>query len=195
MGIAQTSSSVAKLWIYFHNAAYTALSCKVKPCYADVVFAARDSYSAENCSVKRALDVVGEKWTLLVLREAFYGARRFEEFQAYVGCARNLLSERLNTLVEAGVMRRVPYREPGQRERHEYCLTDKGLDLLPAVIALMQWGDRWKADPAGPPVEITHRECGNVVELALRCSHDHVALTARDVRPRPGPGARPAVQT
>jgi DNA-binding HxlR family transcriptional regulator len=156
------------------------------------VFDSRDSYSAENCSVKRALDVVGEKWTLLVLREAFYGARRFEQFQAHVGCARNLLSERLNTLVEAGVMRRVPYREPGQRERHEYRLTDKGLDLLPAVIALMEWGDRWAADPDGAAVEITHRDCGHRVELALRCSNDGVPLTPRDLQPRPGPGARPA---
>jgi DNA-binding HxlR family transcriptional regulator len=154
------------------------------------MFADREDYTAENCSVKRALDVVGEKWTLLVLREAFYGARRFEQFQAHVGCARNILSERLTTLVDAGVMRRVPYREQGHRERHEYRLTDKGLDLLPAVVALMQWGDRWEADPAGPPVLITHRECGHPVELALHCSHDHLALTASDTQPRPGPGAR-----
>lgn len=156
--------------------------------------ALRDSYSAENCSVKRALDIVGEKWTLLVLREAFYGARRFEQFQAHVGCARNLLSERLNTLVESGVMRRVPYREPGQRERHEYRLTDKGLDLQPAIIALMQWGDRWEADPDGPPVEIIHRDCGYPVELVMRCTHDGVPVTARDLRPSPGPGARLAAQ-
>ncbi len=156
------------------------------------MFASRESYSAENCSVKRALEIVGEKWTLLVLREAFYGARRFEQFQAHVGCARNLLSERLETLVEAGVMQRVPYREPGQRERHEYRLTDKGLDLLPAVVALMQWGDRWEADPAGPPVQIIHRDCGHQVELALRCSHHDRPLSARDTRARPGPGARPA---
>jgi hypothetical protein len=102
-----------------------------------------------------------------------------------------MLSERLNTLVEAGVMQRVPYREPGQRERHEYRLTDKGLDLLPAVIALMRWGDRWEADPEGPAVEIVHRDCGRPVDLMLRCSHDDVPLGARDVQPRPGPGARP----
>lgn len=156
------------------------------------MFEDRSSYSAENCSVKRALDVVGEKWTLLVLREAFYGARRFEQFHASVGCARNLLTERLNTLVESGVMRRVPYREPGQRERHEYRLTEKGLELLTAVVALMQWGDHWEADPAGPPVEITHRGCGHPVELVLQCSHDQAALSARDTHPRPGPGARPA---
>jgi DNA-binding HxlR family transcriptional regulator len=155
------------------------------------MFADRDRYSAENCSVKRALDIVGEKWTLLVLREAFYGARRFEEFQTRIGCARNLLTERLNTLVAAGVLRRVPYRLAGQRQRHEYRLTEKGLDLLPAIVALMQWGDRWEADPDGAPVEITHRDCGHPVELILRCAHDHAALAARDTEPRPGPGARP----
>lgn len=154
------------------------------------MFVDRDGYSADNCSVKRALDIVGEKWTLLVLREAFYGARRFEEFLSRVGCARNLLSERLATLVEAGVMRRLPYREPGQRERHEYRLTEKGLDLLPAVLALMAWGDRWAADPDGPAVQVIHRDCGHPVELVLRCSHDRAPLTARDTRPRPGPGAR-----
>ncbi|MCV7218424.1 helix-turn-helix transcriptional regulator [Mycobacterium crocinum] len=152
----------------------------------------RDLFSTENCSVKRALDIVGEKWTLLVLREAFYGARRFERFQTRIGCPRQVLTDRLNTLVAAGVLRKVPYQEPGQRERHEYRLTEKGRDLLPAVIALMQWGDTWEADPDGPPVEIVHRECGHPVELTLRCSHDQTPLTAHDTEPRPGPGARPA---
>lgn len=155
----------------------------------------RDLFSTEkNCSVKRALDIVGEKWTLLVLREAFYGARRFERFQTRIGCPRQVLTDRLNTLVAAGVLRKVPYQEPGQRERHEYRLTEKGRDLLPAVIALMQWGDTWEADPPdGPPVEIVHRDCGHPVELTLRCSHDQTPpLTAHDTEPRPGPGARPA---
>ncbi|TGD90881.1 transcriptional regulator [Mycolicibacterium sp. CH28] len=152
----------------------------------------RDLISAEICSVKRALDIVGEKWTLLVLREAFYGARRFDRFQARVGCPRQILTDRLNALVAAGVLRRVPYREPGQRERQEYRLTEKGRDLLPAVIALMQWGDKWEADPAGPPVTVLHRDCGHPVELTLRCSADQTPLTAFDTEPRPGPGARPA---
>jgi DNA-binding HxlR family transcriptional regulator len=155
--------------------------------------AVRDQISTENCSVKRALDVIGEKWTLLVLREAFYGARRFELFQARIGCPRQVLTDRLSTLVGAGVLLRVPYQEPGQRERHEYRLTEKGRDLLPAVIALMQWGDKWEADPAGPPVEVTHRDCGQPVELTLRCSADQTPLTAYDTEPRPGPGARPAL--
>lgn len=154
--------------------------------------AERDLISTENCSVKRALDVVGEKWTLLVLREAFYGARRFEMFQARVGCSRQILTDRLSTLVAAGALRRVPYQDPGQRERYEYRLTEKGRDLLPAVIALMQWGDKWEAVAAGPPVEVVHRDCGHPVELTLRCSHDLAPLTAHDTEPRPGPGALPA---
>ncbi|WP_431231379.1 winged helix-turn-helix transcriptional regulator [Mycolicibacterium psychrotolerans] len=152
----------------------------------------RDLISAENCSVKRALDIVGEKWTLLVLREALYGARRFERFQSRVGCPRQVLTDRLTTLVAAGVLRKVPYQEPGQRERHEYRLTEKGRDLLPAVVALMHWGDKWEADAAGPPVEVVHRECGHPVELVLRCHDDHALLTAHDTEPRRGPGARPA---
>ena len=122
----------------------------------------RDRYSAENCSIKRALDVVGEKWTLLVMREAFYGARRFDQFQARIGCARNILSERLATLTEAQILTRSPYREPGQRERHEYRLTEKGLDLITVVVAIKQWGDRWEAAPEGPPVDILHRDCGQI---------------------------------
>lgn len=151
----------------------------------------RDRYVAENCSIKRALDVVGEKWTLLVMREAFYGARRFDQFQTRIGCARNILSERLLTLTEAGILQRVPYREPGQRERHEYRLTEKGLDLITVVIALMQWGSRWEAGPDGPPVEVLHRDCGHTVEAIVRCPHDDAVLTAHELHPVPGPGAQP----
>jgi DNA-binding HxlR family transcriptional regulator len=129
----------------------------------------------DNCSVKRALDVVGEKWTLLVLREAFYGARRFEQFFAGVGCSRNILSDRLLTLVEHDLLRRYPYREEGQRERHEYRLTDKGRELLPALVALMHWGDKWVAGPEGPPVTVIHRDCGQPVTVTMRCDgHDQV---------------------
>src|SRR5947209_12110312 len=103
---------------------------------------ARDTYSAENCSIKRTLDTLGERWTLLVLREAFYGVRRFDDFQHNVGCARNVLSSRLARLVDRGILRREPYREPKSRPRFEYRLTEKGRDLYPILIALMQWGDR-----------------------------------------------------
>jgi DNA-binding HxlR family transcriptional regulator len=150
----------------------------------------RSRFSAENCSIRRTLDVVGEKWTLLVLREAFYGVRRFDDFARGVGCARNILSARLNTLVEEGLLRREPYREPGQRARVEYRLTEKGLELFPAVVALMQWGDRWAGDPDGPPVNITHRDCGEPVTVGMTCAAGHGPLSARDTRAEPGAGAR-----
>src|SRR5688500_9729593 len=111
-------------------------------------------YTDENCTIKGALEIVGEKWSLLVLREAFLGIRRFDDFHRTLGCARNLLSDRLAKLVDHGVLERVAYREPGQRRRHEYLLTEKGFDLQPALVALMQWGDRWTAGPDGAPVEV-----------------------------------------
>ena len=114
---------------------------------ADAGPATFEELRVRDCSIKRTLDVIGEKWTLLVLREAFYGARRFEQFLANVGCARTLLSERLATLVEHGVLHREPYREAGQRERHQYLLTEKGHDLFAALVVLMHWGDRWEAGP------------------------------------------------
>src|SRR5437899_1397547 len=149
-------------------------------------------YSAENCSIARTLEVVGEKWTLLVLREAFYGTRRFDDFQRAVGCARNVLSARLTTLVEHEILRREPYREPGARARDEYRLTEKGFELFPVLLALLQWGDRWTADPAGPAVEVLHAGCDEPVEVTLQCAAGHRPLSARDTRPRPGPGARRA---
>ena len=139
-----------------------------------------------DCSIKRTLDVVGEKWTLLVLREAFYGARRFEEFLANVGCARTLLSERLATLVEHGVLHREPYRESGQRERHEYLLTEKGRDLFAALVVLMQWGTDGKpATREGP-------WWSGTVTAASRCTWSCGARTSiacsRSRKPNPGPG-------
>ncbi len=150
----------------------------------------RFRYSAENCSVHRTLDVVGEKWTFLVLREAYFGVRRFEDFAHALGCARNLLSRRLATLVEHGVLRREPYREPGMRERIEYALTPKGLELYPVLVALMQWGDRWSADRAGPAIVVYHHGCGAPVRATLACAAGHEGLAAQDTRVRPGPGAR-----
>jgi DNA-binding HxlR family transcriptional regulator len=154
------------------------------------VFADRALYRSDACSVARTLEVVGEKWTLLVLREAFYGVRRFDQFHQVLGCARNLLSVRLATLVEHGLLERRSYRQPGQRTRHEYRLTDKGRDLFPAIVALMQWGDRWTADQDGPPVVLRHRDCGAAVGVVLHCDAGHTGLAARDTVPEPGTGAR-----
>jgi DNA-binding HxlR family transcriptional regulator len=147
-------------------------------------------YSSSNCSIARTLGVVGEKWTLLVLREAFYGVRRFDDFHAALGCARNLLSARLKTLVDNGLLEKQAYRDDRGRRRDEYRLTDKGRDLLPAVVALMQWGDRWAADEAGPAIVLRHRDCGEPVSARLSCDAGHASLGARDVRAMPGPGAR-----
>jgi DNA-binding HxlR family transcriptional regulator len=147
-------------------------------------------YSTANCSVKRTLDVIGEKWTLLVLREAFFGVRRFEDFQRILGCASNILSARLATLVDQGVMRREPYQDPGTRPRYEYRLTESGIELFPILVALTQWGDRWTADPEGPAVDILHRDCEEPVSVTITCAAGHGPLTARDTRGVPGPGAR-----
>jgi DNA-binding HxlR family transcriptional regulator len=150
----------------------------------------RALYSSENCSIRRTLDVVGEKWTLLVLRESFYGTRRFDDFARALGCARNILSTRLATLVEEELLERRPYREPGHRTRVEYRLTEKGHELFPVLVALLQWGDRWEGDPEGPAVELRHRDCGELVGVTLGCAAGHGRLTARDVEPVPGAGAR-----
>jgi DNA-binding HxlR family transcriptional regulator len=165
-------------------------SLDVKLSYPWHVHADRFSYSAENCSIQRSLDIVGERWTLLVLREAFYGVRRFEDFVRASGCPRDALSARLNTLVREGIMRREPYREPGRRARNEYRLTEKGIELFPALLALLQWGDRWAADPGGPAVELTHRDCGEPLQMTMGCGAGHGPLSARDVQARPGPGAQ-----
>src|SRR3954470_2251522 len=149
----------------------------------------RDDYDDANCSIARTLAVFGDRWTLLVLREAFNGVRRFEELQRGLGVARDVLTVRLRRLVDEGVLERVPYREAGQRRRFEYRLTEKGVDVYPILVALMAWGDRHKADDAGPPVELVHRDCGAPVAIELRCTDGHT-LGPRDVRPRPGPGAR-----
>ena len=147
-------------------------------------------WSAENCSVARTLDIIGEKWTLVVLREVFSGIRRFEDMRVRTAIPRQVLSLRLARLVDVGILRREAYREKGQRQRQEYRLTSKGVDLHPVLLSLMTWGDTYLADPDGPSLELYHRGCGGSVQLELRCSTGHGDLTARDVRPRPGPAAR-----
>jgi DNA-binding HxlR family transcriptional regulator len=153
----------------------------------------RTNYQASNCSIARTLQVLGEKWTLLIIRESFYGATRFEQFHQVLQCPRNLLSERLALLVEAGILERSQYREPGSRARMEYRLTEDGRELMPILVALMQWGDRHKADPEGPPVIARHAGCGRDLELAFTCSAGHVADGPDDVELVDGPGALPAV--
>jgi DNA-binding HxlR family transcriptional regulator len=143
------------------------------------------SASADQCSIAASLGVLGEKWTLLVLREAFNGTRRFDDMLHRTGAPRQVLSARLARLVDEGILRRVPYREAGQRQRAEYRLTDKGLDLYPILVALMHWGDRWANPAPAPPVTLHHRGCGADVGLHLRCDAGHDLAGAREVRPHP----------
>ena len=147
-------------------------------------------YDTTNCAIGATVAMIGEKWTFLVLREVFNGVRRFDDMQRRTRAPRQILSDRLARLVEQGLLRKVPYQEHGQRSRHEYRLTSKGLDLYPVLVALMQWGDRYEAGPEGPPVLLQHRACGEPVRLQLSCRAGHVLESARDVTPVPGPGGR-----
>jgi DNA-binding HxlR family transcriptional regulator len=147
-------------------------------------------YDPANCAVGAAVAILGERPTFLVLREAFNGVRRFADMQRRTGIPRQVLSDRLAHLVQEGLLRKVPYRDSGQRSRHEYRLTAKGLDLYPVLVGLMQWGDTYAAGPDGPPVVLRHRDCGEPVHLQLACGAGHVLESARDVTPVPGPGAR-----
>jgi DNA-binding HxlR family transcriptional regulator len=139
-----------------------------------------------NCSIARTLAIFGERWTLLVLRQAFLGVRRFEDMQASLGIARNILSDRLSTLVSEGILERRRYQE--RPERFEYRLTAKGRELYPVLVTLMQWGDRHAA-PGGPPVLLRHRTCGHLAEPTLVCSHCGEEIDPREMQPEPGPGA------
>ena len=145
------------------------------------------TYDNQVCSVARALEVLGDRWTLLVLRDAFRRVRRFEDFQRSLGVARNVLTDRLTRLVDEGILKRVPYQE--RPVRFEYRLTDKGRELWPVMITLMQWGDRHYGETAGPPVVVRHRDCGGEVNGHLSCSKCGAELGPYDVEAAPGPGA------
>ncbi|HJQ85037.1 MAG TPA: helix-turn-helix domain-containing protein [Candidatus Binatia bacterium] len=137
------------------------------------------------CSVARALSVVGDRWTLLVLRDTFLGVRRFEDFQRDLGTTRHRLADRLRKLVAHGILERVRYQD--RPPRFEYRLTEKGRDLYPVVVSLTRWGDRWMADRDGPPVELVHRNCGRRIMPALTCPECGDPIAARDMTARPGP--------
>lgn len=142
-----------------------------------------------NCSIARTLEVVGERWTFLILRELWYGSSRFSELEQVLGCPRNLLATRLRMLVEQGIVATVDYREPGARTRQRYVVTAKGAGLVPAVLVMMAWGDQYYADPEGPPVVVSHRECGADLEVELRCAAGH-HVEPSEVHAEPGPGYR-----
>lgn len=138
------------------------------------------------CSVARTVDLVGDWWTPLVMREAFLGTRRFDAFQANLGIGRNILTQRLNRLVDEGVLVRRPYQE--RPLRHEYVLTDKGRDLFAVIATMKTWGDRWLAGDDGPPLTYHHTVCDHDMDAEVVCSHCREPLHVREVRARPGPG-------
>jgi DNA-binding HxlR family transcriptional regulator len=144
---------------------------------------------SEICSIARTAAVAGDRWSLLVLRDVGGGVRRFDELVKHLGVARDVLSKRLATLVEAGLVERRAYREPGRRERQEYRLTDAGRDFVPVLIALMHWGDRYRATPAGPPVTLRHADCGEPLHLELRCAAGHEVAPGRAVERDVNPAA------
>jgi DNA-binding HxlR family transcriptional regulator len=143
------------------------------------------TYDSQICSIARALEIVGERWSLLIIRDAlFAGVTRFSDMQVNLGIASNILAARLDAFVDAGIMERRPYSD--QLEQYDYVLTDKGRDLAPALIALTLWGDRW-ASPSEPPILYTHAECGGVVTHQIVCE-ECGPIDASNVRAQPGPG-------
>src|SRR5437764_10642951 len=132
----------------------------------------RSSWTADRCTIARTLEVISTRSAFLILREAFYGTTRFDDFAERVGISEPVAAARLRELVDEGLLEREDYREPGQRTRQRYRLTEKGVDLFPALAALMQWGNRWLDDHGGP-VELRHRECGEPVAVELRCAAGH----------------------
>jgi DNA-binding HxlR family transcriptional regulator len=133
------------------------------------------------CSIARSLALVGERWSLLVVREVSLGVRRFVDIQTATGAPPAVLSDRLRTLVEVGVLETRGYQEPGARTRLEYHLTPRGRDLTPVLTALKDWGDRHEADELGPPVVTRHRECGGAVHAVLACDEGHVVGDIREL--------------
>lgn len=142
----------------------------------------------EPCSISRSLAVVGDRWTLVVLKESFAGTRRFEDFIAHLGISRSRLTDRLGRLVAHGLLERVDYFD--RRTRSEYRLTEAGLELYPVIMALRDWGDRHLA-PDGPPLDYRHRGCGGNATVRLVCERCTAPLTARDVVVAVGPGLTP----
>lgn len=148
-------------------------------------------YDSRACSVARTVEVLGDRWAILVLRDIFNGIRRFDELSTHLGIARDVLTKRLATLVDEGLVHRVPYQDPGSRTRYEYRLTDAGRDLRPVLLALIAWGDRHRATPEGAPAQLLHAECGAPVRVELRCEAGHEIGPRTRLTALPGPGSRP----
>jgi DNA-binding HxlR family transcriptional regulator len=150
----------------------------------------RTRLSDVTCSIARTMDVIGEWWTPLILRDLFVGISRFEDLRRDLGIATNVLSDRLSTLVREGVVEQVPSR-PGST-RSEYLLTAKGRDLYPVILAVMAWGDRWMDGGQGPPAQIRHLDCGQDTSATVVCAHCQEPLTSENTEGHAGPGGRTA---
>lgn len=144
-----------------------------------------DEIGGVPCSVARTLSVIGDRWTLLVLRDSFLRTRRFEDFQRQLGVTRHLLADRLRKLVAAGILEKVRYQE--KPARYEYRLTEKGRDLHPVILSLLGWGDRWMAGDDGPPLVLVHKACGHPIKPSLVCPDCGEPIGPRDVTPELGP--------
>ena len=151
-----------------------------------------DDIDKQVCSVARSLSVVGERWTMLIIRDAFLGTRRFDEFQRNLGITRHRLSERLGKLVDAGVLVKVPYND--RPLRYEYRLTRKGLGLYPVLLTLARWGDEWMDKGEGVPMEYVHQKCGQITQPVLTCSECNEPLKPQEVVPQLGPALRKLVE-
>src|SRR4051794_30784382 len=147
----------------------------------------RSDYEGQNCSAARTLEVIGERWTILIIRDAFLGVRRFDLFQKRLGIARNVLQNRLERLIDAGVLRRERYQE--RPERFEYRLTRKGVDLWPVVVSLLEWGDRYAAPDAGPPMVLRHKDCGGEINGRRICEECGAEVEPWESQATVGPGA------
>ena len=148
-------------------------------------------YDSANCTIGATVDILGERPSFLVLREAFNGVRRFDDMQRRTGMPRQVLSQRLSRLVDEGLLRKVPYQESGQRPRSEYRLTEKGLDLYPVLVAMMEWGDKYAVGSAGPQVVLRHRDCGEPVQLQIACAAGHVPRARSPPSRVPAPARSP----
>jgi DNA-binding HxlR family transcriptional regulator len=147
----------------------------------------RSRIANKECSVARAMDAIGDRWSILLLREAYYGTKRFDEFQYYVGLASNILSARLKKLVDAGIMTRIPL--PEHTGRYEYVLTEKGRDFFPTYLALKKWGDDWLAEPAGPQVVFNDRSSGRPISYPELRTDEGKPLRLEDIEVTAGSGA------
>ena len=148
------------------------------------------AYDSEACSIARTLALIGDRWTLLVLRDVANGVGRFDELASHLGIARNVLSSRLARLLKGGLVTRTAYREAGARERHEYRLSGPGRELMPILLAFMAWGDRNLAGPEGPPAVVRHADCGAPIRVSLTCEEGHELGERPRVLVEPGPGSR-----